>query len=512
MRIFHNPRRDRQFLWCASLVVGSLATFLDAQESPKAAASRAVRRSVVIQGVPHILQKPDFCGEACLAMWSKKSGYKVSQNWVFGAAGVCPELGRGAFAPELYRAIQGFGLDPGPKEQAWAKMNPTQADAELNAQFDAMLADLHQGVGAIVCMHYDEQPNTTEHFRLVLGYDAKTDEVIYHEPAVRKGAYRRMKRKEFLELWPLKYKQDEWTVIRFRLERIGLVKLAPEPKRRRLLLGPDGQRNEVDVPAFTDADYAQHIRRLKQNPVVTNLTYVVEKPFVVAGNESPSVVRRQAERTVRWAVERLKKDYFPLDPDCIITIYLLGDKASYEQAARAVLREPPGTPFGFFSESKRCMVMNIATGGGTLVHEIVHAFMRPNFPQCPTWFNEGLASLYEQCGQQGDKIVGYTNWRLAGLQRAIRAKAVPSFKHLTATTTNQFYGDEDSGLYYAQARYLLYYLQQNKKLRTFYRRFVENVRTDPTGYQTLQAVLDLEDMKKFQADWEDYCLRLRFPE
>jgi len=28
-----------------------------------------------------------------------------------------------------------------------------------------------------------------------------------------------------------------------------------------------------------------------------------------------------------------------------------------------------------------------------LVHEIVHPFMRANFPECPAWFNEGLASL-----------------------------------------------------------------------------------------------------------------------
>ncbi|MBN1942564.1 MAG: hypothetical protein JW849_04635 [Phycisphaerae bacterium] len=285
---------------------------------------------------------------------------------------------------------------------------------------------------------------------------------------------------------------------------------SPEPAAVQPLTGPAEAKNQARRDALTDADYARHIRRLKQKPIAKNLTYVVEKPFVVAGNESPKIVRRRAVQTVRWATRLLKKEYFPLDPDGIITIYLLGDKAAYEQAARAVLREPPDTPFGFFSESRRCMIMNIATGGGTLVHEMVHAFMTPNFPRCPTWFNEGLASLYEQCGQRDGKIVGFTNWRLAGLQRAIRAEALPSFKHLTATTTDQFYGDADSGLYYAQARYLLYYLQEKGKLRTYYRRFLANARIDPTGYQTLQSVLGRNDMKKFQSEWEDYCLRLRF--
>ena len=34
--------------------------------------------------------------------------------------------------------------------------------------------------------------------------------------------------------------------------------------------------------------------------------------------------------------------------------------------------------------------MNISTGGGTLVHEIVHPFIEANFPACPPWLNEGL--------------------------------------------------------------------------------------------------------------------------
>ena len=107
----------------------------------------------------------------------------------------------------------------------------------------------------------------------------------------------------------------------------------------------------------------------------------------------------------------------------------------------------------------QALVMNIATGGGTLVHEIVHPFMAANFPGCPSWFNEGLASLYEQCGEREGRIRGETNWRLPGLQQAIRADRVPSFESLMSTTTRQFY-DKDPGTNYSQARYLCYYLQE----------------------------------------------------
>ena len=74
------------------------------------------------------------------------------------------------------------------------------------------------GVPSIVCTRYDERPNSSEHFRLILGYDADSDEVIYHEPAEPSGAYRRMQRATFLSLWPLKYDTRMWTVILLRLE------------------------------------------------------------------------------------------------------------------------------------------------------------------------------------------------------------------------------------------------------------------------------------------------------
>jgi hypothetical protein len=154
--------------------------------------------------------------------------------------------------------------------------------------------------------------------------------------------------------------------------------------------------------------------------------------------------------------------------------------------------------------------MNIATGTGTLVHEIVHPFVRANFPKCPAWFNEGLGSLYEQCGEREGHIVGYTNWRLAGLQRAIKLNAVPSFKELTGTTDYGFYG-EDKGTNYAQARYLCYYLQEKGKLTKFYRDFVANQKDDPTGYMTLAKTLGEKDMADFQRKWEEFVTRLTFP-
>ncbi len=240
-------------------------------------------------------------------------------------------------------------------------------------------------------------------------------------------------------------------------------------------------------PRAMAADLSAQASQLRKR-LPDEFSVLVEQPFIVVGDSSREEIQRICEHTVRWAVERLKQDYFERDPDEMITIWLFKDDDSYRSNAKAIFNDEPTTPYGYYSAAHRALIMNIATGTGTLVHEIVHPFVRANFPNCPAWLNEGLGSLYEQCGEREGHIVGYTNWRLAGLQRAIKTGRVPSFKELTGTNDRQFYG-EDKGTNYAQARYLCYYLQEQGKLRTFFRDFVVNQKDDPTGYRTLVTTI-----------------------
>jgi hypothetical protein len=257
------------------------------------------------------------------------------------------------------------------------------------------------------------------------------------------------------------------------------------------------------------ADFAKHVKELRKKVPNGDFTIVVSPPFVVIGDDEPAEVRRRVKDTVQWTVKKLKEAYFSKDPPEILDIWLFKDKESYEENCQAIFHTKPDTPYGYYSHKDRALVMNIATGGGTLVHEIVHPFMAANFPKCPAWFNEGLGSLYEQAGEEDGRIHGYTNWRLPALQKAIRKKSVPSFETLCSTTTDEFY-EKDKGTNYAQARYLCYYLQQQGLLQKYYRRFYAHQKDDPTGYKTLQEVLNCKDMVKFQKDWEAYVLKLRF--
>lgn len=255
---------------------------------------------------------------------------------------------------------------------------------------------------------------------------------------------------------------------------------------------------------------SNHLTALKER-AGRGFTVVWEHPFAIAGDGDAARVKFVGSNTVRWAAAKLKAAYFENDPHEIVDIWLFRDDASYRHHARKLFGDAPATPFGYFSPKDRALVMNISTGTGTLVHEMVHAFMPANFELCPAWFNEGLASLYEQCGEKDGRIHGFPNWRLPGLQKAIRDQKVPTFRQLTSTSTAAFYGRDTGASYseqYAQARYLCFYLQQRGLLGKFYREFRDNVAYDPTGYASLQKVLGEPDMELFQKKWATEVLLL----
>ena len=448
--------------------------------------------TVILKDVPHVKQKTDFCGEACTEMWLRKLGKNADQDYVFDQCGVNPMLARGAWTPELAAGLRKIGFVVG---DVWHKIDaekPEQASAGVEAEWRALLADLRKGVPSIVCMHATDTPQTTEHFRLILGFDGKTDEVVYHEPAFADGAYKRMARATFMKLWPLKSGEKAWVAIRLRLEP-GDLKIGPKSE------------------GHTPAEFCQHIMDLKKKvPAGEGFSLVLAAPFVVVGDEPAARVADHAKRTVQWSVEKLKALYFKKDPDEILDIWLFKDKDSYEKHTKSIFSDTPTTPYGYFSETHGALIMNIGTGGGTLVHEIVHPFVRANFPECPSWFNEGLGSLYEQSEEKDGRIHGMTNWRLAGLKEAIQKGKVPTFEALTGTTSDEFY-NKDRGTNYSQARYLCYYLQEKGLLVKFYADFAAARKEDPTGYKSLVKVLGEKDMKAFQKRWEAYVMELKFP-
>lgn len=432
-----------------------------------------------LTGFPFVQQKPDFCGEAVVEMALRRLGRDVTQDDVFNASGLDPLKGRGVWTNELATALRALGIEPG---DVWYRVRPADATKQIAAQWDAIVDDLRAGQPSIVCMHYDATPDTTEHFRLVTGYDAAKDEVIYQEPAEADGANRRMARDEFLTLWTFKPAKDRWTLIRLRMTPVA-------EKPPKVFTSP------------TPAELSQHVQELKKT-LPREMTLAWEKPFLIVGDEPPEKVRSRAKDIVRWARDLLVQDFFDEAPTTLEEIWVLKDAPSYERASRKLFNTEPDTPYGYYLSGRRALVMNIKPGYGTLTHEMVHPFMHHAWADAPAWLNEGVASLFEFPFEDDGHLKGRVNWRLPGLKQGLAAKAVPSFKTLTHFSQDEFY-DDPTGVHYGAARYLCYWLQEKGLLTRFVRRAIELKDEDATGWRALTEVLG-KNPDLFRADWEAF--------
>ncbi|MEA2710825.1 MAG: hypothetical protein QOF78_3426 [Phycisphaerales bacterium] len=238
------------------------------------------------------------------------------------------------------------------------------------------------------------------------------------------------------------------------------------------------------------------------------MTCIVSPPFVVAGDGGRQRLNGYVDHTIRGADDALRRKFFdrarPTEP---ILMLLFESAESYKRLAKKWLDDEPSTPYGYFRRDN-IMVMNVGTGTGTLVHELVHAVIRPDFPGVPDWFNEGLGSLFEQCTLADGDIRGLENWRLPALQRAIRAKKLRPLRELIEDP--DFYGDKHVGLNYAQARYLLMYLQEQGKLADFYKKLRADHDEDKHGLATLKAIIAPQALEEFEKEWRAWVLELRF--
>jgi len=256
--------------------------------------------------------------------------------------------------------------------------------------------------------------------------------------------------------------------------------------------------------APTRDDLTARAAALEKRLAGQGYTVLIEAPFVVIGDEAPKRVKQRAA-FVRWIVKLIEKDFFTKQPEKIIDVWLFRNQQTYKRGAKKFFDDSPSTPFGYYSSEDSALIMNIGPGAGTLSHELVHPYIEANFPDGPSWFNEGLASLYEQPREKHGHMWGTTNWRLPGLQGMIRDKSIPPLARLMSTTRDGFYeATYDS---YAYARFLCQYLQDHGKLIEFYKKFTADPK-DLTGVKALAAVTGM-DVAAFDAVFRKWAMSLR---
>lgn len=224
--------------------------------------------------------------------------------------------------------------------------------------------------------------------------------------------------------------------------------------------------------------------------------------FVIASNLSSEETDKMTASTIDRAVECFYNDYFDTKPTEATTIFLFKNDETYRYWAKKLYDDDDLSRFGYYKPADKTMLMNINTGTGTLVHEMTHALVRYDFPDIPSWFNEGLGSLYERSSLNNKTILGYVNWRLPALQDAIADRSYTSLNTLVNNGWNEFYGDR-SNVNYAQARYLCMYLQEKGLLKSYYKLFRDTYNSDNTGKTQLESITgtSIDELDKEYVTW-----------
>lgn len=213
---------------------------------------------------------------------------------------------------------------------------------------------------------------------------------------------------------------------------------------------------------------------------------------------------------MRRVVQAYFNDRFTRHPERAVSVYLFPTAAPYNAYCSQRWGEPCMSVYGFYSRSERRIVMNLGPGIGTLTHELVHPIVEADFPSAPAWLEEGIASLFEGYTMPAEgEIHGVKNWRYPRLLRALRSpeeSGETSLPNLFAMSDEVFRGPTED-LNYATARYLCMWLDQQRLLWPFYRRWRDDVDRDPTGERTFAEIVGTTPSEA-DAAWKLWVRRL----
>ncbi len=239
----------------------------------------------------------------------------------------------------------------------------------------------------------------------------------------------------------------------------------------------------------------------------TQFTSIVHTPFVIVGDLDAARLERIYRETIVPARRALAIAFFDRSPDKPVTIILLSGDEVYERSVFALEGRRRAAYAGFYERKERRLVVNLDTGEGTLAHELTHALAHFDFPDMPEWFDEGLASLFEEARFSEDRlhITGRANWRSRDLLPALKDGTLRPLESLMGEAHVR---NDRQALDYAHARYFCLYLQHRGLLEAFYRKFRLAIGSDPTGQRTLQGLFGVSDLASVDTEFRAWALSL----
>lgn len=246
-------------------------------------------------------------------------------------------------------------------------------------------------------------------------------------------------------------------------------------------------------PGSRDVDDASIVAALERKlPEVSSVA--VEGYFIVASSRSRAETMRLARRIAAYDAA-MRRQHFPhLDKRRTLVI-LAENRAEMERMAKTLypalsVSSLPAT--GFYHREDRLILASIDTGDGAVVHALMHALVQDDNPDAPTWFEEAMATLYEDGEWTDDRLTPVLDERM---------RLIPPDEDLDYGV---FAGICDcspvSAEQLALIRLLLVYLDENDRLNALY-----DVIEQRGKYTTLLQAIEAID---FDARaWQRYAER-----
>lgn len=256
-----------------------------------------------------------------------------------------------------------------------------------------------------------------------------------------------------------------------------------------LTAGNDVKNNLSELEeTFSNFDYNKVIKEqsklLPDGMSITKFRY-----FVVFSDMDDELTYKLIDTDIRNTIDAMTNNYVNKLPDKITPIFLFKDYDDYRQFVlkNYDIAENDISPYGFFKISKNVIVIRYVSWKGSIFHEVTHRFIKADFPNAPSWFDEGFASLNEKANFKNGNLIADFSFRIIPLRRALEDKTYTGIQYLMETNDDELYGKRTS-FYYGQSRYLLMYLQEDGLLVKYYREFRDTYETDETGITQLTSI------------------------
>ncbi|MCC6866585.1 MAG: hypothetical protein IT280_10545 [Ignavibacteria bacterium] len=269
-----------------------------------------------------------------------------------------------------------------------------------------------------------------------------------------------------------------------------------EDNNNYLKVETDTQQNTADTKS-TLSEIEETYDNLNYNSVINSQSLLIPdgmsntkfRYFVIFSDLDEDLTYKLIDNDIRNTIDAMKNNYVNKLPVNVTPVYLFKDFNTYKNFVLKNYDIPESdiSPYGFFKISKNVIVIRYVSWKGSIKHELTHKFLKADFPDAPSWFEEGLAAMNEKSTFSNGNLIADYSMRMLAIQRALKDNSYTGLEYLMKTNDDELYSKRAS-FYYAQSRYLLMYLQQMGILEKYYKEFRDTIHEDNTGITQLESI------------------------